>query len=54
MEDCEPPSDVESSEAKVNRYLDSAQPEAAPSSLMHIFGSVSAESSRFGRKFTEE
>ena len=54
MEDCEPPSDIESSEAKVKRYLDSAEPEAAPSSITHISGSVSAESSRFWRKFTEE
>lgn len=54
MEDCEPPSDIESSEENVKRYLDSAQPEAAPSSITHISGSVSAESSRFCRKFTEE
>lgn len=54
MEDCQPPSDIEPSEAKVKRYLDSAQPEAAPSSITHISGSISAESSRFWRKFTEE
>ena len=39
---------------KVKRYLNSAQPEAAPSSTMHISGSISAGSSRFWRKFTEE
>ena len=54
MEDCQPPSDIELSEAKVKRYLDSAQPEAAPSSITHISGSICAESSRFWRKFTEE
>lgn len=54
MEDCEPPCDIESSEAKVKMYLDSAQPGAAPSSITHISGSESAESSRFCRKFTEE
>jgi len=54
MEDREPPSDVECSEAKIKRYLDSAQPEAAPSSLTHISGSLSqAESLRFWKKFTE-
>ena len=54
MKGCEPPSDIESAEAKVKRYLDSAQPEAAPSSISHISGSVSAESSRLWKKFTEE
>ena len=54
MEDCEPPSDIESSQAKVQRYLYSAQPEAAPSTVTHISGTASAESSRFWRKFTEE
>ena len=54
MEDCQPPSDIELSEAKVKRYLDSAQPEAAPSSITHISGSICAESSRFWRKFTKE
>ena len=54
MKDCKPLSDTESSEVKVKRYLNSAQPEAAPSSTMHISGSISAGSSRFWRKFTEE
>ena len=54
MKGCEPPSDIESAEAKVKRYLDSAQPEAAPSSISHISDSVSAESSRLWKKFTEE
>ena len=54
MKGCEPPSDIESAEAKVKRYLDSAQPEAAPSSISHISGSVSAESSRLWEKFMEE
>ena len=54
MEDCQNPSDIEPSEANVKRYLDSAQPEAAPSSITHISGSISAESSRFWKKFTEE
>ena len=53
MKDCKPLSDTESSEVKVKRYLNSAQPEAAPSSTMHISGSISAGSSRFWRKFTE-
>ena len=47
IEDCEPPSDIESSPAKVQRYLYSAQPEAALSTVTHISGTVSAESSRF-------
>ena len=57
MEGCEPPSpsDIESSEAKIKRYLDAAQPEAAPSTITHISGTVYAESgSKFWRKFTEE
>ena len=54
IEDCEPPSDIESSQAKVQRYLYSAQPEAALSTVTHISGTVSAESSRFWQKFTEE
>ena len=54
MANCEPPSDVESPEAKVKRYLDSAQPAAAQSSITHISPTVSAESSRFWKKFTEE
>ena len=53
MEDCEPPSDMESSHAKVQRYLSSAQPEATPSTVTHISGTATAESSRFWRKFTE-
>lgn len=53
MEDCEPPSDIESSQEKVQRYLSSAQPEAAPSTVTHISGTATAESSRFWRKFTE-
>ena len=47
IEDCEPPYDIESSPAKVQRYLYSAQPEAALSTVTHISGTVSAESSRF-------
>ena len=55
MEGCEPPSDIESSEAKIKKYLDAAQPEAAPSTITHISGTVYAESgSKFWRKFTEE
>lgn len=50
MKGCEPPSDIESAEAKVKRYLDSAQPEAAPSSISHISGLVSAESLRKSRQ----
>lgn len=53
MEDCEPPSDIESSQEKIQRYLSSAQPEAAPSTVTHISGTATAESSRFWRKFTE-
>ena len=55
MEGCKPPSDIESSEAKIKRYLDAAQPEAAPSTITHISGTVYAESGlKFWRKFTEE
>lgn len=56
MADCKPPSDIESSEANVKRYLDSAQQAAAaaPSSITHISPSISAESSRFWRKFMDE
>lgn len=54
MANCEPPSDVESSKAKVKRYLNSAQPAAEQSSITHISPTVSAQSSRFWRKFTEE
>ena len=54
MANCEPPSDVQSPEAKVKRYLNSAQPAAAQSSITHISPTVSAESSRFWKKFTEE
>ena len=53
MVDCEPPSDIESSQEKVQRYLCSAQPEAAPSTVTHISGTATAESSRFWRKFTD-
>lgn len=53
MEDCEPPSDIESSQAKVERYLYSAQPEAAPSTVTYISGTATAESSRFWWKFSE-
>lgn len=42
MEDCEPPSDIESSQEKVQRYLSSAQPEAAPSTITHIPGTATA------------
>ena len=54
MENCNLPSETETSEAKVKRYLDAAQPEAPSSSTTHISGTVCAESSRFWRKFTEE
>lgn len=53
-ETSEPPSEEEASQAKILRFLGSVSLSAPPPSTAHTLGSVSAKSSRFWRKFTDE